>query len=120
MFLKKISTHISIMPRGGGLTEPKKLSDDLADICGVEEASRGSCMKYLFAYIKEHGLKDSEDGRFFNPDKKMAKIFGTEKLRSFSMSKHIGKHLSNIEWKDFVYLNHISSYIIIFLIFEIQ
>ena len=38
------------MPRGGGLTEPKKLSDDLADICGVEEASRGSCMKYLFAY----------------------------------------------------------------------
>ena len=108
------------MPRGGGLTEPKKLSDDLADICGVEEASRGSCMKYLFAYIKEHGLKDSEDGRFFNPDKKMAKIFGTEKLRSFSMSKHIGKHLSNIEWKYFVYLNHISTYIIIFLIFEIQ
>ena len=24
------------MPRGGGLTEPKKLSDELADICGVE------------------------------------------------------------------------------------
>ena len=24
------------MPRGGGLTEPKKLSDELADICGVK------------------------------------------------------------------------------------
>ena len=24
------------MPRGGGLTEPKKLSDELADICGVD------------------------------------------------------------------------------------
>ena len=54
-------------------------------------------MKYLFAYIKEHGLKDSEDGRFFNPDKKMAKVFGKEKLRSFGMSKHIGAHLSKIE-----------------------
>ena len=56
-------------------------------------------MKYLFAYIKEHGLKDTEDGRFFNPDKKMAKVFGKDKLRSFSMSKFIGKHLSDIEWK---------------------
>ena len=89
------------MPAGAGFSIPKKLSEDLADICGVEEASRGTCMKYLFAYIKEHGLKDSEDGRFFNPDKKMAKVFGKDKLRSFSMSKFIGKHLSDIEWKIF-------------------
>ena len=54
-------------------------------------------MKYLFAYIKEHGLKTPEDGRFFKPDKKMAKVFGTEKMRSFSMSKFIGEHLSSIE-----------------------
>ena len=59
-------------------------------------------MKYLFAYIKEHGLKDSEDGRFFNPDKKMAKVFGKDKLRSFGMSKFIGKHLSDIEWTFFL------------------
>ena len=85
------------MPAGAGFSIPKKLSEDLADICGVEEASRGECMKYLFAYIKEHGLKDPEDGRFFNPDKKMAKVFGKDKLRSFSMSKFIGKHLSDIE-----------------------
>ena len=85
------------MPAGAGFSIPKKLSEDLADICGVEEASRGACMKYLFAYIKEHGLKDPEDGRFFNPDKKMAKVFGKDKLRSFSMSKFIGKHLSDIE-----------------------
>ena len=71
------------MPRGGGLTEPKKLSDDLADICGVEEASRGSCMKYLFAYIKEHGLKDSEDGRFFNPDKKNGQNLWYRKTSQF-------------------------------------
>ena len=63
----------------------------------IQEASRGQVMKYLFAYIKEHGLKDSEDGRFFNPDKKMAKVFGKDKLRSFGMSKFIGKHLTDIE-----------------------
>ena len=87
------------MSKGGGtgVTKPMKLSEELADICGVEEASRGQCMKHLFAYIKEHGLKDSEDGRFFNPDKKMAKVFGKDKLRSFGMSKFIGKHLSDIE-----------------------
>ena len=54
-------------------------------------------MKHLFAYIKENGLKDPEDGRFFIPDKKMAKIFGNEKLRSFGMSKFIGEHLSKID-----------------------
>merc|ERR1712110_162488 len=85
------------MPAGKGITEPKKLSEDLADICGVEVASRGECMKHLFAYIKENGLKDPEDGRFFIPDKKMAKIFGNEKLRSFGMSKFIGEHLSKID-----------------------
>ena len=91
-------TNNSNMPKGGGLTKPMKLSEELADICGVEEASRGQCMKHLFAYIKEHGLKDPENGSFFTPDKKMAQVFGTEKIRSFSMSKYIGAHLSKIEW----------------------
>ena len=64
------------MSKGGGtgVTKPMKLSEELADICGVEEASRGQCMKHLFAYIKEHGLKDPENGHFFTPDKKMAKV----------------------------------------------
>merc|ERR1739848_816900 len=99
-FLKKTclpSLFNTNMPAGKGITEPKELSEDLADICGVEVASRGQCMKHLFAYIKEHGLKDPENGHFFTPDKKMAKVFGTEKIRSFSMSKYIGAHLSKIE-----------------------
>ena len=80
-----------------GLTRPMKLSDDLADLVGMKEASRTQCVKQLWAYIKEHNLQDPQNKQFFTPDKKMAKIFGSDKLRGFSMSKHISGHLSKLE-----------------------
>merc|ERR1712110_1178475 len=58
---------------------PMKLSDDLADIVGTKEASRAQCIKELWAYLKRHNLQDPENKQFFTPDKKMAKVFGTEK-----------------------------------------
>ena len=42
---------------GGGLTAPKKLSPELADIVGVKEASRAQLMKLLWAYIKDKNLQ---------------------------------------------------------------
>ena len=42
---------------GGGLTAPKKLSPELADIVGKKEASRAELMKLLWAYIKEKNLQ---------------------------------------------------------------
>merc|ERR1711963_574715 len=65
------------MPKGAGLTKPMKLSADLADIVGKKEASRAECIKQLWAYIKKNNLQDPENKQSFNPDKKMAKIFGT-------------------------------------------
>ena len=85
------------MPKGAGLTRPNKLSSELSDIVGVEEASRAELMKLLFAYLKEHNLKDPENGQFFTPDKKMSKVFGKDKIRAFSMSKFIGDHLTPID-----------------------
>ena len=85
------------MPKGAGLTRPNKLSSELSDIVGVEEASRAELMKLLFAYLKEHNLKDPENGQFFTPDKKMSKVFGKDKIRAFSMSKFIGEHLTPID-----------------------
>ena len=79
---------------GGGLTAPKKLSPELADLVGKKEASRAELMKLLWAYIKEHNLQDPENKQYFVPDKKMAKVFGEDKMRGFAMSKHIGPHLS--------------------------
>ena len=82
------------MPKGAGLTKPMKLSPELADVVGKKEASRAECIKQLWAYIKKHNLQDPENKQYFTPDKKMAKVFGTEKLRAFSMAKYLSAHLS--------------------------
>jgi len=84
----------SKMPKGTGLTKKYSLSSDLADLVGKSEATRGECIKQLWAYIKEHDLQDPDNKQYFKPDKKMAKVFGEDKMRGFGMSKHIGKHLS--------------------------
>merc|ERR1712008_302949 len=73
-------------------TKPLKLSSDLADIVGKKEASRAECIKELCAYLKKHNLQTPDNKQFFLPDKKMAKVFGSDKIRAFSMSKHIGAH----------------------------
>ena len=39
-------------------------------------------------------VQDPENKQFFIPDKKMAKVFGTERMRCFSMSKFLSAHLS--------------------------
>merc|ERR1739848_160389 len=53
----------------------------------------GELMKLLWAYLKKNNLQCDDNKQYFVPDKKMAKVFGTEKLRGFGMSKHIGAHL---------------------------
>ena len=80
--------------KGSGLTKPMKLSADLADIVGKKEASRAECVKQLWAYLKKNNLQDPENKQFFTPDKKMAKVFGTERMRCFSMTKFLTPHLS--------------------------
>ena len=74
-----------------------QVSDDLEAIIGVSEASRPQCIKHLFAYIKEHNLQNPEAKAYFIPDKKMAKVFGKDTMKSFSMSKFLTANLSNID-----------------------
>merc|ERR1712026_408832 len=62
------------MPKGGGLTKPMKLSEDLAAIVGKKEASRAECIKELWAYLKKNNLQDPDNKQYFTPDKKMAKV----------------------------------------------
>lgn len=82
------------MPKGSGLTKTMKLSSELADIVGKKEASRAECIKQLWAYIKKHNLQDPENKQYFKPDKKMAKVFGDDKIRAFGMAKFLSSHLS--------------------------
>merc|ERR1712004_914912 len=68
-------THLKLkMPKGGGLTKPMKLSEDLAAIVGKKEASRAECIKELWAYLKKNNLQDPDNKQYFTPDKKMAKV----------------------------------------------
>merc|ERR1712018_716171 len=76
------------------VSPPKKLSAELADIVGKKQASRAELMKLLWAYIKKNNLQDPDNKQYFIPDKKMAKVFGSEKMRGFGMAKSIGPHLS--------------------------
>ena len=64
-----------------GITKPMKLSADLAAVVGQKQASRAECIKQLWAYLKKNNLQDPENKQYFTPDKKMAKIFGTEICR---------------------------------------
>jgi len=89
------------MPKGEGLTKSYALSADLAAIVGMTHASRGIVIKQLWAYIKEHKLQDPENKQYFTPDKKMAKVFGEDKIRGFGMAKFLSKHL---------YWNHLELY----------
>ena len=71
-----------------------KLSAELAEVVGKKEASRAECIKQLWAYLKKNNLQDPENKQYFTPDKKMAKIFGTELIRAFGMAKFLSAHLS--------------------------
>merc|ERR1711997_622947 len=82
--------------KGSGLTKPMKVSDDLAAVVGMKEASRAQCIKMLWKYLKDHNLQDPENKQYFFPDKKMGKIFGNERIRAFGMAKFLGAHLTAI------------------------
>ena len=65
-----------------------------------KKASRAKCIKYLWEYLKKHNLQDPENKQYFFPDKKMAKVFGDERMRAFTMSKFLGKHLISDDAED--------------------
>ena len=97
--LKLFPPAVPSLPRSacsqtGGFNKQYKLSDELAEIVGEDEANREELRKLLWAYIKENGLQDPKNKHYFTPDKKMAKVFGKERLGGFAMQKFLPPHLS--------------------------
>lgn len=85
------------MSKANGLMKPLNLSAELADICDAkpgEQLSRPEVTKRLWAYLKKNNLQDPDNKSYFTPDAKMAKIFGKEKLKGFSMAKYLKNHLT--------------------------
>ena len=83
--------------RSKHLMKSNKLSPDLAAIVGKTEASKIELIKLLWAYLKKNKLECKDNKQFFLPDKKMAKVFGTDRIQGFSMAKHIQAHLTPID-----------------------
>ena len=79
----------------GGFAMEYILSKQLAEIVGLEAATRGTISKQVWAYVKERDLQDPENKQYIMCDAKLKKLFeGTERIRGFTMSKFFGKHLT--------------------------
>ena len=81
-----------------GINMELNVSKELAAIIGTakgEKISRPQVVKRLWAYLKENNLQDPENKQFFTPDAKMEPVFGSERMKAFSMSKYLKEHLTN-------------------------
>ena len=75
---------------------PMTLSPELsAIVCKKKEEklARTEILKRLWAYLKANNLQDPENKQWFTPDIKMAPVFGSEKIKAFTMSKFLECHL---------------------------
>merc|ERR1712244_29456 len=92
------TTRRKMATKNAGLQKELNVSDELAKIIGTkkgEKISRPQCTKRLWAYLKEKDLQDPQNKQWFTPNDTMAPIFGTEKIKCFSMSKYLKGHLTN-------------------------
>merc|ERR1719220_31100 len=92
-------TRLSLNMAKVGINKELKVSTDLQAIIGKEKISRPQCVKALWAYIKENNLQDPDQKQYFTPDKKMAKVFGSTRMRCFSMTKFFKAHLTEVTEK---------------------
>jgi chromatin remodeling complex protein RSC6 len=75
--------------------KPMKLSAELAAVVGEGPMPRSEVTKKIWAYIKEHGLQDSQNKRNINADEKLKVVFGGKsQVSMFEMTKLVSQHLS--------------------------
>ena len=79
------------------ITQPMKLSSELAEIVGKKEASPADCIQEIWTYINENHRIDAKIKHFFIPDATLAKvvgtnIFGTNRVSCLSMERFVLAH----------------------------
>ncbi len=86
--MMKLMTNAAFM-------KPMKLSAELAAVVGEGPMPRSEVTKKIWAYIKEHGLQDSQNKRNINADEKLKIVFGGKsQVSMFEMTKLVSQHLS--------------------------
>lgn len=81
-----------------GFVKPAAISKDLAKFLGKPEdtlMSRTDVTKLITAYVKEHKLQDSSNGRRINPDAKLKALLnvkGSDEVTYFNLQKYMKSH----------------------------
>lgn len=81
-----------------GFVKPTRISDELASFLGKEigtEMARTSVTKEINSYIKEHDLKDPQNGRIIHPDSKLSKLLkvtSKDEVTYFNLQKYMSHH----------------------------
>jgi chromatin remodeling complex protein RSC6 len=91
-----------------GFTSPIEISDELADFLAVERGismPRAKVTKAIFEYVKEHGLKNCNDGRIFDLSdtsnvyaqtlKRLLNVTDEDKVGYFTLQKHLKHHFKS-------------------------
>ncbi|HXF28821.1 MAG TPA: SWIB/MDM2 domain-containing protein [Chlamydiales bacterium] len=73
------------------------VSDALAEVVGRGPMPRTEVTKKLWDYIKKHKLQDPNAKRFINPDAKLAKVVGSQKIDMFQMTKKVNVHVKEAQ-----------------------
>ncbi len=75
-FIKKTGRKRTSRPvENTGLGMPRKLTKDVADFIGTENASRIDVNSAVCAYVKENNLQKSDQRKMFYIDNKLSKLF---------------------------------------------
>ena len=81
-----------------GFVKPTKISKDLAKFLGKSEdtlMSRTDVTKLITAYVKEHQLQDSENGRRIKPDAKLKSLLNVkanDEVTYFNLQSYMKSH----------------------------
>jgi chromatin remodeling complex protein RSC6 len=82
-----------------GFTKPAPITDELANFLGKSlgsELARTEVSKEINNYVKEHNLKDKDNGRIIHADEKLKKLLnlkdGDDQLTYFNLQRYIKHH----------------------------
>lgn len=84
-----------------GFVMPAKISNELASFLGKDqgtEMARTEVTREINAYIRQHNLQDSNNGRKINPDaslSKLLKIGATDELTYFNLQRYMSPHFES-------------------------
>ena len=82
------------------MPDNKKVSSEMGALIGKKESNRAEVIRLLWAYVKKNNLQCKDDSKYFVPDEKMYKIFGSEKIKKSNIPLYIDAHLSQIAQDD--------------------